>query len=263
MRKIVLGAACVSLLACNPLKLLSKSDDSAEGGATTAPAGGGGGSSGGVIAKGLSLVAEGALQGEVDFMVKNPKTTMNATMQVKGMKQRMQVHSSDKPAGLGAVIFDGEKKQMIMLDDDKKQAMVMKLDEQGQVSAPGGPSHAPAAPKPEAPECKATGKSDVVAGYSCDVCVSETPEKKTEVCSASGLAFFGFGKLAEAMHAKFTGFPLRAVVTDKATSKEIERTEVTKIEKKSLGDELFVVPPGYKVVDLAEMFKGLGGAPRR
>jgi hypothetical protein len=66
-----------------------------------------------------------------------------------------------------------------------------------------------------------------------------------------------------AISGKLGGFPLRAVKTAKSDKHEIERFEVTKIERKNLGDDKFQVPPGYKTIDMADMFKGLGGPPRR
>jgi hypothetical protein len=54
-------------------------------------------------------------------------------------------------------------------------------------------------------------------------------------------------------------FPLRAITYDKDGNTETSRIEVTKIEKKTVPDDSFDVPPGYALVDLAQMIQGLAG----
>lgn len=259
MRKILVCVAIVSLAACQ-----KKTDASAEGG--TAAAGSATSGGGGVVAKGLSFLTGGPMEGEMDILVKNPKSSGTIKMFAKATKQRMEMTMSDKSAK-GAMIMDETKKEMIMLDDEKKTAMIMHLDAEGKPSTPGGPSAVgnPGgggnAPKEE---CKPTGKSDTVAGYDCNICVTDSTDSKTEACVANGLSFLGVGGSSAfgALAGKMAGFPLRAVKTSKADGKEIDRFEVTKIERKSITDDKFQIPAGYKTMDMAEMFKGLGGPPR-
>jgi hypothetical protein len=56
-------------------------------------------------------------------------------------------------------------------------------------------------------------------------------------------------------------FPLRFVGYHKDGTTEDSRVEVTKIDKKSLQDSQFQVPPGYNVMDLEKMFAGMPGMP--
>ena len=64
--------------------------------------------------------------------------------------------------------------------------------------------------------------------------------------------------MAELMDGKH--IPLRMVTFDKAGVEE-GRVEVTKIDKKSEPAASFEVPPGYKIIDLADMFKGGAAGP--
>jgi hypothetical protein len=256
MRKLIVCVAVVSLAACQ-----KKVDANAEGGAATVtsaatPTGGG------VLAKGLSFLTGGPMQGEMDILMKGEKSGGTMKLFAKGAKQRMEMNLSDKSTK-GAMIMDGDKKEMIILDDEKKTAMIMKLDADGKPATPGGPAGVGGTGKPEAPECKPTGKSDTVAGYDCNICVSETADAKTEACVANGLSLLGAGGgPLGALAGKMAGFPLRAVKTAKSDGHEIDRFEVTRIERKNVADDKFQVPAGYKSMDMAEMFKNLGG-PRR
>ena len=56
-------------------------------------------------------------------------------------------------------------------------------------------------------------------------------------------------------------FPLRFIGYEKDGTTENGRVEVTKIDKKALGDDKFTYPPTYKVIDLSAMMQGLGGIP--
>jgi hypothetical protein len=265
MRKTLVCVALVSLCACN---LLKKSDATDSEGGTAAAASASSGSGGGVVSKGLSFLTGGPMQGEMDILMKSEKSNGTMKLFAKGTKQRVEMNMNETGASaagapkMGAMIMDDVKKEMILLDDEKKTAMIMKLDAEGKPSTPGGPSGTTPT-KADAPECKPTGKSDTVAGYDCNICVTEAADSKTEACIANGLSFLGVGGKSSfgALAGKAAGFPLRAVKTAKSDGHEIERMEVTKIERKNIGDDKFQIPPGYKTMDMAEMFKGLGGPP--
>ncbi len=102
-----------------------------------------------------------------------------------------------------------------------------------------------------------TGKSDKVAGYSCEFYQFKDEDGSGEVCVGKGIsnpAFYQMitggtpGQAAPPWMrdlAKDGGFPLRAVNRDE--SGQIESTEeVTKIEAAKLDDSLFVPPAGFK-----------------
>lgn len=56
------------------------------------------------------------------------------------------------------------------------------------------------------------------------------------------------------------GFPPRAVTTD-PSGKEKSRMEVTKIDKKSVDDAKFNVPPDYKTTNMEDLMKGMPNMP--
>lgn len=257
MRSVIAVAALAILITGCP-----KKNDAGDGGGTTGGAAAGSATSGGgLLAKGLSLIGAGPFSGEVDVMFKNDKGTGNGSIFVKGAKQRMEFSAPDHKTG--AMIMDGAAKKMTVLDDGSKTAMVMTLDDSGKPSgAPGTTSGSGAPPKEH--QFTRTGKKDVVAGYECEIWTYEEPDAKGELCVADGLTMLGMGKLgsfASALSGTMTGFPLRAIAQTKE-GKEKDRFEVTKLERKDVPDDKFQVPPGYKIVNMEDMMKGLGGIGR-
>lgn len=113
-------------------------------------------------------------------------------------------------------------------------------------------------PKPAAKVVK-TGRTDKIAGYSCDVYAIDDPATSMhlEACSASGinLIAFGmsnpFGMLAKGggnedvlTQLVSHGFPLRIAYLD-ASGAPMMKMEATRVEKKSVPDSEFTVPTGY------------------
>ncbi len=103
-----------------------------------------------------------------------------------------------------------------------------------------------------------TGRSDKVAGYSCDVYEFEDTTSsaiRTEVCTASGLSmlalglaspFNAFAKSDDAWSAVLEhGFPLRIAIIDAKTGAPMMKMEATRIERKSIPDADLRVPAGY------------------
>ncbi len=99
------------------------------------------------------------------------------------------------------------------------------------------------------------GRSDVVAGHSCELYAIEdsaTP-MHIEACVASGLGFLGFGGMnpfgGGAKDGAWSellgkGFPLRYRAFDRSGAPTMTM-EATRIVKKSLPDTDFQIPPGY------------------
>src|SRR4029077_16168665 len=128
-------------------------------------------------------------------------------------------------------------KKMMTVMDDQKTVMVMDM------SAVGGASGIAAQAQKSVVD--KTGKTDTVAGYTCDVWkVTETNGGKVDLCVAQGIEFPRMMGLESAAWMGELGgsFPLRAVTTD-ASGKEKGRMEVTKIDKKSIDDAQFTIPP--------------------
>lgn len=161
------------------------------------------------------------------------------------------------------------EKKLYVVDDVKKTAMLIDLNQAGDhlknMGGPHGkPSGAPAEPPPKVTK---TGKKDKVAGYSCEEWeIAKQDGTKGDVCVAQeGASWFHLpvtgiptehAWAAELMDGKH--FPLRFVGLEKDGS-ESARVEVTKIDKRAMNAADFEVPAGYKVMDLAQMMQGLGG----
>ncbi|MEO8798086.1 MAG: DUF4412 domain-containing protein, partial [Polyangiaceae bacterium] len=106
---------------------------------------------------------------------------------------------------------------------------------------------------------KQTGKHETIAGYDCeDWTVRDPSGKRTELCVAQGLVYFDLGSLRgggqtlSPLAKEFKdkrSFPLRSVEFD-ASGKELTRSEVTKIEPKSIDAARFLPPSGYTEVSV-------------
>jgi hypothetical protein len=111
-----------------------------------------------------------------------------------------------------------------------------------------------------------TGQYDTVAGYKCELWDVKSDHKEGTICVATqGLSWMsipmtGIPTERAWMLKLFDGnhFPLRFVGYQKDGTTEENRIEVTKIDKKSLPDTQFQVPPGYKIVDLQKLFSSFG-----
>jgi hypothetical protein len=246
----VLFASVACLTAC-------KHDDApsaastGDGGAAAATA------AGGTTAAGSTLGA--GFEGVIEMHMTSPRSTEDVTFTTKGGKMRF-----DPPARNGQtthVIFDPKANKSIVLIDAQK--MYMEMDTP--TPPPGG---VPTAPLGAA--IVKSGKHETVAGTDCEDWTSDAGGKHAALCVASGINFFDFNSMrpggGEGMSwvegLKNQGyFPLRAVETD-ASGKEVSRMEVTKIEKKSVDDSLFVVPAGYHAMTMPHGMPGMpGGMP--
>lgn len=103
-----------------------------------------------------------------------------------------------------------------------------------------------------------TGNHETIAGVDCeDWTVKDPTGKHTELCIAEGIAYFdpaslrpGSSGATSPLAKEFRdkkSFPLRSVEFD-AAGKELSRMEVTKIEKQTVDDATFAVPPGFTKV---------------
>ena len=232
-------------------------------------------------AAGLNILS--GFEGEIDLLVKGKGTKANqpvsVALDVKGDKVRGDVPQGIEGAdklGKAAGIYNAPEKKMYVVLDAQKKVIVLDLNKSGEQlramkppSAPPGPG-SPPAPPATPPTITKTGKSDTVAGYSCEIweIVSHDPKEKgkAQVCVAQqGVSWFHIpmtGVPAEYAFMSELGdgnhFPLRLVAFDEASVEQM-RIEVTKIEKKTLDPSLFEPPPGYQQIDLAQMFSAMSG----
>ena len=245
---------------------------------------GGASGDGGAAVTGLSL---SGLEGEIDVAATaketgKPDKVINVAMLVKGNKFR-----TDLPAGIDGAekigkvyaIVDSDAKKAFVVLDNQKEVIEIDLNTIGdQVKAMKPPtptrsgSAGTAEPPQYPPKITKTGKTDTVAGYSCEIWEIQNTEpgdkSKADVCvSQQGASFFHFpmtgapaeyaalGELVDGAH-----FPLRGIAYGKDGVTESGRVEVTKVDKHTLDANLFVPPPAYKTVTVQEAMQGFMSA---
>ena len=270
MRPSVLAlAGCVALA----LSACKKPGASADGGVE-----GGEGAAGGA-----SLAFLHGFEGEIDAFGKENKPGAQPTpfeVFVKGDKLRFEIPEKLAASGgagmLGPkayVIFDSPAKKLYVVSDAQKQVIVIDLNKSGEqlkgLKGPGGSSSGGGGPQGPKTTLTKTGKYDTVAGYRCEYWDVASDHKEGTVCVAQeGASWFSIPMtgiptehawMAELLDGKH--FPLRFVGYQKDGATEESRLEVTKIDKKTLPAAEFEYPPSYKVVDLAQLFTGMGGFP--
>ncbi len=257
MSKLIASAlVCVSLAGCSYFDKAHGAN--ADGGA---PAASGTATAGSVVGnlvdKALSFVTDKPFEGEIAMNVTDGTKAPHAILfDIKGQKMRFDMPSEALAAGGGYAIYDASTKKITSVSDAKKMAFVIDMNQE-----PTGPGADPAMAKK--PNIDKTGKTDTVAGYSCEIWnITEDSGDKSVLCVAKGISFpkmpMGGRHNTSWMNDNADFFPLRMVMSD-ATGKEKSRMEVTKIEKKSIDDSKFEVPAGYKTQSMEEMLKGIGG----
>lgn len=260
------GALVLSLAGCGKIKAMIQGGDAGAG-------------AGAASASGLSLAG---FEGEIQIAATakrpgQPVKTYTVPLFVKTNKFRV-----DKPAGLeGAEAFGGfygivdtDAKKLWGVLDKPKQVVEIDLNtigEQAKALKPSVPRAGGSAAKaPEyPPKITKTGKTDTVAGFSCELWELESTEpgdkSKANVCvSKQGVSWFRIpltgapaqiAALAELLDGQH--FPMRAVVYEKDGATEAMRIEVTKVDKRTLDAKMFTPPADYKIVDVGQAMAGL------
>jgi len=203
-----------------------------------------------VVSKLASLVA---FEGEIDMAIgmalpAAPTSTSTIKLEIKSDKTRTEI------GGLGMIsISDAGKKKTWVVDPSSRTYTELDLSAAKAAAAAASAS----APKAKA-TVKKTGRTDVVAGYECDVYEIDDPSgllSHTETCMASGVSMMAMGLTGpfsmlsaggdDAWSDLMShGFPLRVVLRD-AKGALLAKMEATRIEKKTVPDSEFEVPAGY------------------
>lgn len=227
---------------------------------------------GGGLALGLS-----GFEGEVTVSMhssEDPKPVPPMTLQVKGGKLRLDlpqgVGAGGNPGGAYFVLSAPEKKAFTVIEREHI-AMLMDFGMLGSQlksfappASPGQPEALPSSP----PKITKTGRTDTVAGYRCeDWEISDSRGRTGTVCVANEgapwLELPTLGLTAEQAWAREIAdgrhFPLRFIGYSE-TGAEHTRIEVTRLEKKSILDARFELPPGYRMMDLAESMREVSTA---
>ncbi|MBI3568161.1 MAG: DUF4412 domain-containing protein [Gemmatimonadetes bacterium] len=165
---------------------------------------------------------------------------------VKGSKLRMEMAGGR--GGPMVVIFDMAERKMLMMMDAQKMYMEQSI-----------PDPAPIAEKAKPAKIARTGKTETIAGYTCEhVIVTEADASTSDVCVAKGLGTWrmpGGGRGGPPKEPEWQsglgdgGFPLKVQKGDKVM------VEVTKVDKKTLDAALFAPPAGYQKFDMGAMMR--------
>ena len=206
----------------------------------------------------------GAFEGLVTYKMNTNGESVEMTQMYKGTKSRTEINSKGQAA---AIIMDLTTGSMTTLMPAQKMYMVMDAKKMGEalrgiVPSKGEQAGRAGGAQGQPPSIKATGRTEVVAGHTCEWYVMGE-KGETEVCSAKGLGFFSFGQspmggrgagsmsalAALGANADYVSlfkdgfFPLK--MAQNAGGKSQVVMEATKVEQKSLDASLFVPPPDY------------------
>ncbi len=201
-----------------------------------------GGAGGGGLIKALAGLV--GFEGEIEMVSAGSFSASSTTKMLFTIKKdKLRIELPAMPSLNFVFLIDGGKKKMWWLTPSAKTYMEMPMPTTTTTPTP--------ATKPTAAK---TGKTDTVAGYSCDEwqVVDAVSHVRTLVCVSSGLSFLGLassplkdlggGTWMDALGT--SGFPLRAETFDPSGAL-INKMEATRIDKKSEPDSLFEIPPGY------------------
>jgi hypothetical protein len=192
------------------------------------------------------------------------------TIATKGNKVRMESGDS-AAASQGAWIFDGDAHTSTIIMPSRKMYMRSSTD-QPMADMPGMAKKPDDTPPPKIDITK-TGRTETVAGVSCDVyhgtTVTEGKTEEGEMCVAKGVGFAmpdmmggGMGRRNPVEAQRYAA--LRQVlgndrgilkITKIVDGKPTVVMEATKVERKSLPNAVFEPPPDYTQFQMPQMGK--------
>lgn len=189
---------------------------------------------------------EGVIHFEVADMAQQGMGEM--PYMVKGNKGRMEIS------------HQGQKSAMIMLPDESKVVMIieqmqgyieMDTDEEGETTE-----------EVEDSDLNKTGETKTIAGKTCEVWEMNSEDGAFEVCMAKGMGTFMMpqSKMQQQQAPDWAkqfwedgAMPLE--ITEVQNGNRSVKMKATKIEEKSLSDDLFEVPQDYR--DMSGMMEGM------
>lgn len=175
--------------------------------------------------------------GDIEYMIKNDRV-------------RMQFGEG---AQSGAMIFLPGKSKIMFVMDQMKSYMSMDMDKETDNDSYSD--------KWKESTLEKTGQNKTIAGHSCEIWkVSNTDGDKLTMCMADDLGTFmspgnPMAKRSAPAWAKeivAEGYMPLEVIEESGDEKTV-KMKATKIEEKSLSDDLFTVPEGYN--DMSSMMK--------
>jgi hypothetical protein len=182
-------------------------------------------------------------EGDITMHTTSGSSSQDMIVEVKKDQLRFDMTSPNGGAMHG--VFDPTANKVVLFADATKTYTDMNF------SGASGATNT----NPDTAAIVQSGKHETIAGYDCeDFTATDAAGKKSEVCTAQGIAFFDIASLRNGAQAAGSSigkqfrdkksFPLKSVEYD-ATGKELSRMEVTKIEPKSIDDSRFATPADY------------------
>jgi hypothetical protein len=201
--------------------------------------------------------------------VENQKETAEMIYFLKGSHIRIEMKAGNTSQGQTVMLWDLEAAKITTLIPSNQMYMTLDLKETAENLKGIGKEKKPTDEESvKFPKLTPTGKQEVIAGYPCEHWLIGD-KQEIDMCVAKGLGYFGMGgsmgrdggwwknlmfdpKLltAAAAHPEWVkfleggAFPLKLIAQEGGKTRMT--MEVTKIERKSLSDDLFTIPPGYK-----------------
>lgn len=219
-------------------------------------------------------VAGGKFEGTITAkMMPGSERPMEVHYAIKGSRMRVETLLAQGGSAMGVVLMDLSAKTQTMLMPQTKTYMSMNQDS-GKLKemADAAARMSGQANTNDLYKVTTTGQTETVAGYSCQHWLMGS-NKQTDVCLAKGLGqtgsildqlkTLGLDEQAKAQiqanpeflkFAENGAFPMKMSQTENGQSKTI--MEVTNVERKTLDDSLFAVPPDYKKMDIPGMPSG-------
>ncbi len=189
---------------------------------------------------------EGVIHFEMTDMAKQGMGEM--PYMVKGNKGRMEIS------------HQGQKSAMIMLPDESKVVMVIE-QMQGYIEMDTG-EEGEQTKEVDDSDLNKTRETKTIAGKSCEVWEMKSDDGTFEVCMAKGMGTFMMpqSEMQQQQAPNWAkqfwedgAMPLEIVEVQNGNRSV--KMEATRIEEKSLSDDLFEVPDDYR--DMSGMMKGM------
>ncbi len=219
----------------------------------------------------------GNFEGAITASLFTGSQPMQVKYLIKGTRSRIETNLSRGSQEMGVVLMDLTSGTQTMLMPHAKTYMTMNWGEEG-AKLKGLAEKMGKSGDGKLPKITSTGKTETIAGYTCEHWLIGDAQD-ADICFAKGLGYFGsggdmgglldkfkslgFGDKAKAQldanpeFAKFIeggAFPLKISQLENGQPKTV--MEVTGIERKSLEDSLFTVPPDYKKMEIPGMPAG-------
>jgi hypothetical protein len=191
-------------------------------------------------------------EGKVTIKLVDDGETNFMNYLVKGNKFRMEF-KDEESGGEASMIMDMKEMKMITIMPEQKMYMEYPLKKAMEEHK--------AEMKEEMEKVRVTDETKEINGFNCTKIVSKDDGENVEAWVTKELGNFMFfegpmggGEMPD-WYSEFSDagfFPILVIERDDDGEEE-SRWEVTKVEKKSLSDDLFVPPAGYEKMDIPMM----------